>query len=285
MTFVQTSDLRGARRRVSKAPGTATESARCPVTRRPVPSKPSPRGRVSGDGAGLRAKYRRFGVYGIGTQRPCDLDEAWLRECREVAGRRGLERDVRFPGLRDSADDKLTVGDFGKNAPSKRLHGRQQIARLRTFVMCRTEGDLSRPDDCPHDRRVKQILLPRRGHRNTGRSGNTDVMTFDDLIRWHELVEQLIALMSVGARDASVSPPCDSGVRAVCADSDAGSCCQEAHRRSDPPFRVHAPFITSTLAVRTVILRVRGGGNARAAAATRRSAFVQSDGPLLPCPF
>ena len=33
-------------------------------------------------------------------------------------------------------------------------------------------------------------------------------------------------------------------------------------------------FITSTLAVRTVILRVRGGGNARAAAATRRSAFA-----------
>jgi hypothetical protein len=33
-------------------------------------------------------------------------------------------------------------------------------------------------------------------------------------------------------------------------------------------------FITSTLAVRTVILRVRGGGNARAAAATRRSTFA-----------
>jgi YwiC-like protein len=33
-------------------------------------------------------------------------------------------------------------------------------------------------------------------------------------------------------------------------------------------------FITSTLAVRTVILRVRAGGNARAAAVTRRSAFT-----------
>ena len=46
-----------------------------------------------------------------------------------------MERDVRFPRLRDSPNDKLTVGFFSKDAPSKRLHGRQQTARLWTFVL------------------------------------------------------------------------------------------------------------------------------------------------------
>ena len=65
--------------------------------------------------------------------RPRNLDEAWLREGRELARRQRMERDVCLPGPGDRPDDHLSVSHFREHTPSERLRGGEQTPRLRTF--------------------------------------------------------------------------------------------------------------------------------------------------------
>ena len=63
---------------------------------------------------------------GVRTQCPGDLHVAGLAERGELVGSERTERGIRLPGLRDATDDDLASRHVGEDAPSERLHLRQE---------------------------------------------------------------------------------------------------------------------------------------------------------------
>ena len=111
--------------------------------------------RASASVATARVSVRKTELDGLGRvrpKRPDDLDVIGLIERREIGGRDGSKRHVRFPRLRNGADNHFAVGDLRKHDPSKRLHLREQPARPGLRVRSGAEDQFASLEDGPDDR-------------------------------------------------------------------------------------------------------------------------------------
>ena len=92
--------------------------------------------------------------------------------------------------------------------------------------MCRriwfaSKHDFACFENRPHDRRRHQVLFARSRERDLGRRGDTDVMTFCDVVDRHAPIEHRVNIVYTRVRRLTVSKPRRARVGGVSAGGDA----------------------------------------------------------------
>ena len=102
------------------------------------------------------------------------------------------------------------------------------------MIRRRAKDQLAGSDDGSDETRALQIHIFRGGERQSRWCGDADTMTFRDVIRGHESVEERVLFLSARRCGVPVPRPRDGGIGAIRRCGDADTRADPSSSASDP---------------------------------------------------